>query len=48
MEFDKAPRKLWEHADPKSTAMWAFMQAANAKYGLKMQVSPWPASNQTL
>lgn len=33
------PRKLWEHPDPKSTAMWRFMQDANAKYGLNMQVS---------
>lgn len=37
------PRKLWEHPDPKSTAMWKFMQGANAKRGLQMQVrlSPW-------
>jgi acetoacetyl-CoA synthetase len=39
MEFETTPRKLWEHPDPKSTAMWAFMQDANAKYGLNMQVS---------
>ena len=32
------PRKLWEHPDPKSTAMWKFMQDANAKRGLHMQV----------
>jgi hypothetical protein len=32
------PRKLWEHPDPKSTAMWKFMQEANAKRGLQMQV----------
>lgn len=32
------PRKLWEHPDPKSTAMWKFMQDANAKRGLQMQV----------
>lgn len=31
------PRKLWEHPDPKSTAMWKFMQNANAKHGLKME-----------
>ncbi|USP72801.1 Acetoacetyl-CoA synthetase [Curvularia clavata] len=31
------PRKLWEHPDPKSTAMWKFMQSANAKHGLNMQ-----------
>jgi hypothetical protein len=37
------PRKLWEHPDPRSTAMWKFMQEANAKRGLQMQVclSPW-------
>jgi hypothetical protein len=32
------PRKLWEHPDPKSTAMWKFMQDANARRGLHMQV----------
>ncbi|KAH6864277.1 hypothetical protein B0T12DRAFT_431208 [Alternaria alternata] len=31
------PRKLWEHPDPKSTAMWKFMQDANARRGLHMQ-----------
>jgi hypothetical protein len=33
------PRKLWQHADPESTAMWKFMQKANQKRGLSMQVS---------
>lgn len=32
-----APRKLWEHPDPKSTAMWKFMQEANQRYGLNLQ-----------
>lgn len=36
------PRKLWEHPDPKSTAMWKFMQNANAKHGLKMEASDLP------
>ncbi|KAI4949397.1 hypothetical protein J4E91_005136 [Alternaria rosae] len=31
------PRKLWEHPDPTSTAMWKFIQDANAKRGLQMQ-----------
>lgn len=31
------PRKLWEHADPKSTAMYKFMQSANKKHNLNMQ-----------
>ncbi|KAH7396406.1 hypothetical protein BKA66DRAFT_263485 [Pyrenochaeta sp. MPI-SDFR-AT-0127] len=31
------PRKLWQHANPKSTAMWKFMQRANRKRGLNMQ-----------
>ncbi|CAO2647179.1 Nn.00g081010.m01.CDS01 [Neocucurbitaria sp. VM-36] len=31
------PRKLWEHPNPKSTAMWKFMQDANQKRGLNMQ-----------
>lgn len=36
--FDKMPRKLWEHPDPKSTVMWRFMQDANKKFNLNMQV----------
>lgn len=32
------PRKLWEHHDPKSTAMWQFMQECNRRFGLNMQV----------
>ncbi|PSN74449.1 acetoacetate-CoA ligase [Corynespora cassiicola Philippines] len=32
-----APRKLWEHPAPRSTAMWKFMQTANSKRGLDMQ-----------
>ncbi|KAL6897593.1 hypothetical protein GGI43DRAFT_97539 [Trichoderma evansii] len=35
--FDKMPRKLWEHSDPKSTIMWRFMQEANKKHNLNMQ-----------
>lgn len=37
--FDKMPRKLWEHPDRKSTVMWRFMQQANKKFNLNMQVS---------
>jgi hypothetical protein len=37
--FDKMPRKLWEHPDRKSTVMWRFMQQANQKFNLNMQVS---------
>lgn len=33
------PRKLWQHADPKSTEMWRFMQRANQTRGLNMQAS---------
>ena len=32
------PRKLWEHPNPKSTRIWRFMQDANKKRGLNMQV----------
>ena len=32
------PRKLWEHPDPKSSAMYQFMQNVNTKFGLKLQV----------
>jgi hypothetical protein len=39
MEMDKMPRKLWEHPDPKSTAIWKFMEEANRRHGLKMGVS---------
>ncbi|KFG85095.1 acetoacetyl-CoA synthase [Metarhizium anisopliae] len=50
MDFEQTPRKLWEHPDPKSTAMWAFMQDANAKYGLDMQDFPalykWSCSHR--
>jgi len=34
----RLPRKLWEHPDPTSTAMWRFMQDSNARHGLQMQV----------
>jgi hypothetical protein len=33
------PRKLWQHPNPESTTMWKFMQRANKKHGLDMQVS---------
>ena len=36
MDLTSTPRKFWEHPDPKNTAMWAFMQAANAKFGQRM------------
>ncbi|EHA52412.1 hypothetical protein MCOR27_008405 [Pyricularia oryzae] len=37
MDPSKMPKKLWEHPDPKSTAMWQFMQRINDKHnaGLK-------------
>lgn len=34
------PRKLWEHADPTSTAMYKFMQTINQKEGLQLKVRP--------
>ncbi|KAK2603462.1 hypothetical protein QQS21_004322 [Conoideocrella luteorostrata] len=50
MDFEMAPRKLWEHPDPQSTAMWQFMQDANAKYGLKLHDFPslykWSCSSR--
>lgn len=30
------PRKLWEHANPKSTRMWKFLEKANSRYNLKL------------
>lgn len=32
------PRKLWEHPNPKSTAMWHFMQESNKRYNLNLKV----------
>ncbi|KAF9768763.1 hypothetical protein IL306_013894 [Fusarium sp. DS 682] len=37
MDLSKTPRKVWEHPDPKSTAMWAFMQEANKLHGLNLK-----------
>ncbi|PVI04358.1 acetoacetate-CoA ligase [Periconia macrospinosa] len=31
------PRKLWEHPDPSSTAMYKFLEASNRKYGIDMR-----------
>jgi acetoacetyl-CoA synthetase len=31
------PKLLWEHTNPKSTPMWAFLQHVNEKYGLQAQ-----------
>jgi len=39
MEEHPAPRKLWEHPDPKGTLMYEFLQSANEKHGLKLPVS---------
>ncbi|KJZ70725.1 hypothetical protein HIM_09858 [Hirsutella minnesotensis 3608] len=36
MDFEKTPRKLWEHLNPKGTAMWRFMQDANQRHGLSL------------
>ncbi|KAK7430357.1 hypothetical protein QQZ08_003105 [Neonectria magnoliae] len=40
MDLETMPRKVWEHPDPKSTAMWAFMQEANKRYGLNLRNFP--------
>ena len=32
------PRKLWEHANPESTEMWAFKQKLEAEKGLQFPV----------
>jgi hypothetical protein len=37
MDSHEVPRKLWEHPEPTSTAMYKFMQECNKKYGLKME-----------
>lgn len=42
MDPNKLPRKLWEHPDPKSTAMWKFMQDLNRSHGLTLDVSLVP------
>ncbi|KAM3513668.1 hypothetical protein MY11210_002679 [Beauveria gryllotalpidicola] len=37
MDPEAMPRKLWEHANPKTTEMWQFMQNCNNRFGLNMQ-----------
>ncbi|PNY26490.1 Acetoacetyl-CoA synthetase [Tolypocladium capitatum] len=37
MALAKMPRKLWEHPNPKGTAMWEFMQEANRRHGLQLE-----------
>ena len=37
MDVTKAPRKLWEHPNPKSTEMWKFLQETNKKHNLNIQ-----------
>ncbi|KAF5027287.1 hypothetical protein F66182_630 [Fusarium sp. NRRL 66182] len=37
MDLTKVPRKVWEHPDPKSSKMWAFMQESNRLYGLNLK-----------
>ncbi|KAH8205188.1 hypothetical protein TruAng_000600 [Truncatella angustata] len=45
------PRKLWEHADPKSTNMWKFMQKVNGKHGLNLNtfwdLYQWSITNRS-
>lgn len=36
-EDHPVPRKLWEHPDPKSTALWEFMQDVNKKRNLNIK-----------
>ncbi|KAK3986283.1 acetoacetyl-CoA synthetase [Cladorrhinum sp. PSN332] len=36
-ESHPVPRKLWEHPDPTTTAMYKFMQGLNEKYGLQLK-----------
>lgn len=38
MDSPKVGRKLWEHPNPESTAMYKFMQLANEKHNLKLKV----------
>ncbi|CAM1508206.1 Fc.00g050540.m01.CDS01 [Cosmosporella sp. VM-42] len=51
MDVDRAPRKLWEHPNPKSTAMWKFMQDSNKRYGLNLKdfkgLYEWSIANRT-
>lgn len=46
---DVGVERLWEHADPKSTAMWKFMQDVNTKYDLKLDsyddLHTWSVNN---
>ncbi|KAK5993475.1 Acetoacetyl-CoA synthetase [Cladobotryum mycophilum] len=48
--YDVMPRKVWEHSDPKSTAMYKFMQETNRINGLNLQtftdMYDWAAANR--
>ncbi|KAH7318443.1 hypothetical protein B0I35DRAFT_409335 [Stachybotrys elegans] len=50
MELDRAPRKLWEHPNPQSTAMWKFMLESNQRYGLDLKgfddLYEWSCANR--
>ncbi|KAI9709583.1 MAG: hypothetical protein M1820_003343 [Bogoriella megaspora] len=45
----KSPVKLWEHADPQSTRMWAFLSSINSTYGVKLKnyygLHSWSTTN---
>ncbi|KAJ6438406.1 acetoacetyl-CoA synthase [Purpureocillium lavendulum] len=51
MDFDKTPRKLWQHPNPKGTAMWRFMQDANRRHGLALDnfhdLFKWSCDNRS-
>jgi acetoacetyl-CoA synthetase len=39
MNVQELPRKLWAHANPKSTAMYKLMEEINEKQGIRLKVS---------
>ena len=38
MDVNKVPRKLWEHPNVQSTALWKFKEALERESGQRFQV----------
>ena len=39
MDVSKAPKKLWEHPNPKETPMWKFKESLEKDSGETFEVS---------
>jgi acetoacetyl-CoA synthetase len=40
LHLEPAPAELWRHANPKSTAMWKFLERVNSAYNLDLHDYP--------